>query len=324
MFKLDLKNLYINIYQMKTLKFYFTILALACLSIGLNAQANGKVSPALTNFKETEFMKKFQDLRIEAESTVRTINERQDEFEPATLNKLRTYYDQTADRANNVMDGVKNDFLSKKKLKMIVEFPDMYSEGLQFKLNELSDFYSNNFQQTLADAQVIEEDGSVLLLIVELVSLTKGLVDYYSAIKKEARRYNESYLNQHLVAPYRWKTWTMITNGAEYSADDFNSEINLSGHDSREARDRQMSDDIKNSAQTLESLRNGNSSSTDDWDDSTDSDTDDWGDDEDWDDEDWDDDGWDDDTDGGGQKDDGNRFKWNEKPIEKKDDGGGK
>lgn len=309
---------------MKTLKFYLAIVALACFSIGLTAQANGKVSPALTNFKETEFMKKFQDLRIEAESTVRTINERQDEFEPATLNKLRTYYDQTADRANNVMDGVKNDFLSKKKLKMIVEFPEMYSEGLQFKLNELSDFYSNNFQQTLADAQVIEEDGSVLLLIVELVSLTKGLVDYYSAIKKEARRYNESYLNQHLVAPYRWKTWSMITNGSEYDPKDFDSEINLSGHDNRESRDRQMSDDFKNSAERLESYRKGNSSS-DDWG----SDSDDWNDtddtsDDDWDDEDWDDEDWDDDTDGGGKKDDGNRFKWNEKPIEKKDDGGRK
>ena len=314
---------------MKTLKFYFAIVALACFSIGLNAQANGKVSPALTNFKETEFMKKFQDLRIEAESTVRTINERQDEFEPATLNKLRTYYDQTADRANNVMDGVKNDFLSKKKLKMIVEFPDMYSEGLQFKLNELSDFYSNNFQQTLADAQVIEEDGSVLLLIVELVSLTKGLVDYYAAIKKEARRYNESYLNQHLVAPYRWKTWTMITDGAEYSAEDFDSKVGLGEFDKNEDRSRRMQDDLKGSIERIEGIRSdkdGSDWESDDWesddwsDDSDDGDFDD----EDWGDDDWDDEGWDDDTDGGGQKDDGNRFKWNEKPMEKKDDGGGK
>lgn len=198
---------------MQNFSYSFILTLLLSIPLGAFAQTADKISPGLTNFKQSEFMVKFADLRIEAENMVTTINERQDEFDQESISKLRTYYDQTADRANNIMDGIKNDFLDKKKLKMIVEFPDMYSEGLRYKLTELSDFYSNNFQQTLADAQVIEEDGSALLLIIEIVGLTKNLVDYYRGIKKEARQYNEAYLNTNLVQPYRWKSWTTITTG---------------------------------------------------------------------------------------------------------------
>lgn len=203
----------LNKNTMKTVLYSFITTLLLSITLGAFAQPSGNISPGLTNFKQSEFMVKFADLRIEAENMVTTIDGRSDEFDQETISKLRTYYDQTADRANNIMDGIKNDFLDKKKLKMIVEFPDMYSEGLRYKLTELSDFYSNNFQQTLADAQVIEEDGSALLLIIEIVGLTKNLVDYYRGIKKEARQYNEAYLNTNLVQPYRWKSWTTITTG---------------------------------------------------------------------------------------------------------------
>ena len=192
------------------------------MSFYANAQYNKKISPALANFNNTEFMLKFHDLGIEAESTVKGVIENQQKFNSKDLRNLRTAYDQSVQRANTLLSTIKQDFLDKKKLKMISEYPDMYTDGLRYKLDDLSDFYANNFQQTLADAGGMENDGSaILLLVTELIGLTKGLIDYYQDIKKEAKRYNDAYLNLHFYEPYRWKTWEEINGNKSFGADDF-------------------------------------------------------------------------------------------------------
>jgi len=174
----------------------------------LSAQPNKKVMPALSKFLNTEFMLKFRDLRIEAESAALGVQARKDELKSADLMRLRSAYDQTASRANNLLENIKQDFLNQKKLKSIAEFPEMYSDGLRYKLQELSDFYAANFQQVLADAQVKNVDGSaILLLVVELISLSKGLTDYFAAIKRESRQYTETYLQENFIQPYRWRYW---------------------------------------------------------------------------------------------------------------------
>ena len=177
----------------------------------LSAQPNKKVMPALAKFLNTEFMLKFRDLRIEAESAALGVQARKDELKSADLMRLRSAYDQTASRANNLLENIKQDFLNPKKLKSIAEFPEMYSDGLRYKLQELSDFYAANFQQVLADAQVKNVDGSaILLLVVELISLSKGLTDYFAAIKRESRQYTETYLQENFIQPYRWRYWDEI------------------------------------------------------------------------------------------------------------------
>ena len=296
------------------------------------AQPNKKVSPALAAFTNTDFMLKFHDLRIEAESAALGVVQNQDKFDRGDFKRLRTSYDQTAQRANKMLEAIKVDFLDKKKLKMIAEYPEMYTEGLRFKLNDLADFYANNFQQTLADAQVIEEDGAaILLLITELIGLTKGLMDYVAEIKKEARRYNDAYLNQHLVGPYRWKTWGELDGSSVYkepSAADFDAPKDRSNDfnqiESRMSRVTERYQDVKANKKTKADT---NSGSTDDWNDTSDA-VDDWGDDsgDDWDDwgddsddsgddtgDDWDD--WD-----GGANDGNKNFKYEEWNDEKSSD----
>jgi len=186
------------------------LLLLTSLSVAI-AQPNKKVGPALTSFLNTEFMLKFRDLRITAESAALSVQSNQEGLAKADVFRLRSAYDQTATRANQLLDNIKQDFLMPKKLKTIAEFPEMYSDGLRYKLQELADFHTANFQQALADASVVtgeEVDGSaILLLVVELIGLTKGLAGYFSDMRREARQYTDSYLQEHLVQPYRWRYW---------------------------------------------------------------------------------------------------------------------
>jgi len=181
------------------------------------AQPNKKVGPALTKFLNTEFMVKFRDLRITAESAALSAQSNQGGIQQSDMFRLRSAYDQTATRANQLLSNIKQDFLNPKKLSSIAEFPEMYSDGLGYKLQEIADFYSANFQQVLADASVSQEevDGSaVLLLVVELIGLTKGLTSYFAEIKREARQYTEAHLQEHLVLPYRWRYWDELAGSA--------------------------------------------------------------------------------------------------------------
>lgn len=191
----------------------FPILLLLISLSAVIAQPNKKVGPALSNFLNTEFMIKYRDLRIMAESAALGAQSNQSAgLAPADVFRLRSAYDQTATRANQLLENIKQDFLMPKKLKTIAEFPEMYSDGLRYKLQELADYYSANFQQALADASVKvkgeEVDGSaILLLVVELIGLTKGLANYFSDMKRESRQYTDGFLQEHLVQPYRWRYW---------------------------------------------------------------------------------------------------------------------
>jgi hypothetical protein len=214
------------------------------LAIGAAAQPNKKVGPALSKFLNTEFMVKYRDLRIEAESAAIGVQSRKDQMKPAEVFRLRTAYDQTATRANQMLEGIKQDFLNGKKLKSIAQFPDMYSDGLRYKLQELADFYAANFQQALADASVEKEqvDGSaVLLLVVELIGLTKGLTNYFADIKREARQYTEAHLQENLVQPYRWRYWDELAGSASpYEKFDKSNTLNLEPAATEDPLDRQL------------------------------------------------------------------------------------
>lgn len=187
---------------------------LALLSMHLGAQPNKKVAPALQGFLNTEFMTKFRDLRIGAESTAISVQANASTIMPSDMARLRGGYDQTAIRANQFLENIKMDFLNSKKMKSIADFPDMYGDGLRYKLQDIADFYAANFQQPLADATVGQDnvDGSaVLLLVVEAIGLTKGLIGYFNNIKREARQYTDDYLVEHLVKPYRWRYWDELS-----------------------------------------------------------------------------------------------------------------
>jgi hypothetical protein len=190
-------------------KHFFLFIAFFSCHFAL-AQPNKKVGPALSKFLNTEFMVKFHDLRVEAESQSIGLQARQDEIAAPDLYRLRAAYDQTAHRANQLLENIKQDFLNPKKVKTIAEFPDMYADGLRYKLQDLSDFYAAHFGQALADATIAGDDldGSALLLLVtELIGLTKGLADYFGDIRQEARSYTEAHLQENLVQPYRWRSW---------------------------------------------------------------------------------------------------------------------
>jgi hypothetical protein len=196
------------------MKTYIITTLLLLTTLMLSAQPNKKIAPALSNFLNTEFMLKFNDLKIDAESSAAGILAREAQIKPADMVRIRTAYNQTAQRANKMIEVIKQDFLDAKKLKSIDAMPDMYSDGLKLRLAELSEFYSSHYKQALMDATGEQLAGSPLLFLVsEMISLTKGLTTYFRQMHREARLYTEDHLNQHLIKPHRWRYWNEIVAG---------------------------------------------------------------------------------------------------------------
>jgi len=200
----------------------FAILA----SVSLHAQKE-TITPALQNFLQTNFMQQFQDIRIQAEAQVRTFTQQAGQYQPQDVARVQIAYDQTAQRFNQLLEMVKQDFMDTGKLKYISKYPDSYSAGLELEIHKLSDFYSKNFQQALADVTGNQMDGSpLLILLFDLVKFTGGAVSHFVQIRREARTYNDQYLNRYFIAPNRFRTWRELTGGTyqdPYSNQGYNS-----------------------------------------------------------------------------------------------------
>ncbi|MEO0338120.1 MAG: hypothetical protein AAF242_02795, partial [Bacteroidota bacterium] len=212
------------------MKHLITLLALSFLFLGNTyAQPDGsdKLSGALQEFMQTEFMRKYNDLKIKAESEITAFIGTSSGYDPNDVARVQVAYDRTAQRFNGLLEKIKADFMDSQKLKYITKFPESYSRGLELDIRELSDFYSAELQQTLADVTGNQQDGSALLvLLIDLVKFSSSAIQHFKRIRQEARRYNDSYLNRHFIQPNRFKTWAELSGNGTYQNDIYNDPYN--------------------------------------------------------------------------------------------------
>ena len=195
---------------MRTQFFLYFFISFLFMS-NLDAQ-NNKIEGPLQNFVNTSFMLKFKDVKIEAEAAVRRFKAQSQNLNAEDVQAVQTGYEQSAYRFNQLLSNIKSDFLNAKKVKYISQFPDDYMRSLELELGQLTEFYSMHFLQPLADANAEQVDGSAaVLLIVELVGLTKSLVSYFSQVRQHSRRFSENYLQQNLILPFRFRSWDEIS-----------------------------------------------------------------------------------------------------------------
>lgn len=75
---------------------------------------------------QTEFMRKFSDLRVQAETEISAFRANSAQYDPQQVARCG----QTAQRFNGLLNKIKMDFLNQQKLKYITQYPDTYSRGL--------------------------------------------------------------------------------------------------------------------------------------------------------------------------------------------------
>ncbi len=217
----------------------FSFFLVATFTPQITHAQNKKVDQALNQLLDTKFMKKYIEMRNEAEKTVLDFKLVADQYDPADVKAVEQGYVTTQREFDRVLIDLKADLTDPKKRKFVQKFPEMYGNGMEGKLDDLSDVYAENLIQPIRDATGSEIDGSpLLLLITELIGATSELVSKYINLKIQAKQFSDGYLQENLVEPYEFKDWNEIgsdpnntggyddqyNNGTDYNNDtDYNN-----------------------------------------------------------------------------------------------------
>lgn len=174
-------------------------------------QKKEKMDGALRAFIETPFMQKFKDLRLESENLVLTFKENKQNYSASDINRVKTAYQKTVEKFNAQLLDIKADFMNERKLQYIQDFPEDYTSGLTSDINDLTSFYQSNLQLTIQDVTDATIDGnSLLTLVAELAKLVPGMVTSISELRSSVRKFEDDYLEEKLIGPYKFKTWEDI------------------------------------------------------------------------------------------------------------------
>ena len=174
-------------------------------------QKREKMDGALRAFIETPFMQKFKDLRLESENLVLTFKENKQNYSASEINRVKTAYQKTVDKFNAQLLDIKADFMNERKLQYIQDFPEDYTSGLTSDINDLTSFYQSNLQLTIQDVTDANVDGNSLLsLVAELAKLVPGMVTSISELRSSVKKFEDTYLEEKLIVPYKFKTWEEI------------------------------------------------------------------------------------------------------------------
>lgn len=187
------------------------LFCLICIPLVGFSQKREKMDGALRAFIETPFMQKFKDLRLESENLVLTFKENKQNYSAAEINRVKTAYQKTVDKFNAQLLDIKADFMNERKLQYIQDFPEDYTSGLTSDINDLASFYQSNLQLTIQDVTDATVDGNSLLsLVAELAKLVPGMVTSISELRSSVKKFEDTYLEEKLITPYKFKTWEEI------------------------------------------------------------------------------------------------------------------
>lgn len=187
--------------------------------VSLDAQASASrktrnTNKALQAFLETPFMEKFKEIKIEAESQVATFKVHARNFSPEDVARVRKGYAKIAEEFNGQLIEVKNDLMDKNTVKLLKSRPEIYSNSLGYKLRELKDSYSNNFEKLVFELTGSETySAAPLIAIISLIKMAVDFTNYIANANGMAKMENENMLREFLIEPYRFKTWDEIQMG---------------------------------------------------------------------------------------------------------------
>ena len=106
---------------------------------------------------------------------------------------------------------LQNNLRGLRKLQYIQDFPEDYTSGLTSDINDLTSFYQSNLQLTIMDVTDATVDGNSLLsLVAELAKLVPGMVTSISELRSSVKKFEDTYLEEKLIGPYKFKTWEEI------------------------------------------------------------------------------------------------------------------
>jgi phosphoenolpyruvate carboxylase len=193
-------------------KILINILCLTGVTAVCHAQGNSTYW-GLTQFLNSEFIQKFDEARNKAEQSVIDFQRIRHEFSDEDIAIVMDAYNASAEKFNQILYKVQEDLLDRQKRKFIIKFPDDYAREIEGELNRAKEFYGNNYQREVVRVTQGRITGTPLLVLLpEIIKYGRLAFELFQTIKKEVKKYNMAMLEEHLIQPYRFRSWNELAN----------------------------------------------------------------------------------------------------------------
>lgn len=224
---------------------FYSLFFLFTLAFSISMSAQKKMETSLDALLQSEFIKKFQEMRVSVISSATAFRSQENSgrYSPEDKERVERAYTQTAEKFNFVLLGLKNDLLDRKKLKFITKYPEDYQKQLELDLIKLSEFYAVNYQQVMAEvADNNQVDGvAILPMINDIVftsigvfQLVKGIVNYIKYNRQLAKVFSEKELEKRLIKPHKFPAYQELgqqNNGYNQGGGYENDQLPTAPHD---------------------------------------------------------------------------------------------
>ena len=163
----------------------------------------------------SEFMIRFDDLRMEAESMVHEAKALEG-YHPGEVESLQIAYDASAEHFNLVLHNLKVILLTKEKRKYyfgyggrnINEFQKLIEADISRAERMFNKTFRKEYQNLIKDSESGDNFvGGLLVLIQDVLPVT---IELFKKIKDEINSYNEALLDEYLIEAHRFKYWDEI------------------------------------------------------------------------------------------------------------------
>jgi len=176
-------------------------------TINVNAQS---VNQVLNDFQQTEFMLSFTQIQYQAQRSVRTFKNNEQDYDEMDLQNLKKAYNETAKQYNQLLANIKIDFLKKQKMKSIASMPHEYAKSLELDLRQLNEVYHTNYQQTLMDITGELDGSSIDVLWKKVIKFPKKMIQKIVGLAKASKHFKAEILESRLVEANRFLYWDEI------------------------------------------------------------------------------------------------------------------
>lgn len=198
------------------MKLQFSLLFSLLMLISTNYSSAQKrnMDAHMKDFLNTPFMIEYQKLQLEMRGLVKDFIEDRSQYSTTEFRKVRDAYNKTSRAFNEVLVGIETDMMDKYTRRAMQKSPDLYQSKLQLQMGNLKDIYANEFLQTLSDIKgEAINGGPFLITLTSLTQLTISVVDFFVKTKWQHTQFNQAFIRDRLVNPYRFPNWDQVLQG---------------------------------------------------------------------------------------------------------------
>jgi hypothetical protein len=187
--------------------FLFIIVFISALS--LTAQTDKRTAKwqvTIDGLGKTEFIQKYTKAKEGIEAQVTEFHRNKATLNAADVEEVRKVYEATAANFDKLLDGLRNDFMSKESRMIMTKFPDRYSKTFNAELEDYTRLYKNNCQSRM-DA-LVPSTGSFGIMEIQLfLTLGAEVIKIFDKWHDKIQKMSATYFEDHLIHNLRLKKW---------------------------------------------------------------------------------------------------------------------